>query len=182
MKTGKKRKENNVFFDFAKAFDLVDHKILLTKIDKMLTSWFTSWTAQYLSGKKQRVKFNNKHSGWLNVIAGVTQGSVLGQALFLLFISDMNEYLPTTAELIKNADDLLTYCIFNKYNDDNTEQTVDSIQEWAKQNKMRLNIDKTKHMIINQTTAEPTNITINNNSRTNKYNNQQQQPRTIRKL
>jgi ribonuclease P/MRP protein subunit RPP40 len=75
----------------------VGHKILLTKIDKMLPSWFTSWIAQYLSGRKQRVKCNNKHSEWLNVIAGVTQGSVLGPALFLLFISDMNEYLPTTA-------------------------------------------------------------------------------------
>ncbi len=53
------------------------------------------------------------------------------------------------------------YCIFN---DDNTQQTVDSIQKWAKQNKMRLNIDKTKHMVINQTTAGPTNITINNNN------------------
>ncbi len=41
---------------------------------------------------------------------------------------------------------------------------MDSLQEWAKQNKMRLNIDKTKHMIINQTTAGPTNITINNNN------------------
>jgi hypothetical protein len=40
------------------------------------------------------------HSEWLNVKAGVTQGSVLNPALFLLFISDMNEYLPLTAELI----------------------------------------------------------------------------------
>ncbi len=47
---------------------------------------------------------------------------------------------------------------------DYTQQTVNSIQEWAKQNKMRLNIDKTKHMIITQTTAVPTNITINNNN------------------
>jgi hypothetical protein len=44
------------------------------------------------------------------------------------------------------------------------QQTVDSIQEWAKQNKMRLNIDKTKNMIINQITAVPANITINNNN------------------
>ncbi len=42
---------------------------------------------------------------------------------------------------------------------------MDSTQEWAKQNKMRLNSDKTKHMIINQTTAGPTNITINNNNK-----------------
>jgi hypothetical protein len=108
------------------------------------------------------VKCNNKHSEWFNVIAGVTQWSVLDQALFLLFITDMNEYLPTTAELIKYADALLTFCIFNNFNGDNTQQTLDSIQEWRKQNKMRLNIDKTKHMIINQTKAGSTNITINN--------------------
>jgi hypothetical protein len=49
---------------------------------------------------ENKEKCNNKHSEWLNVMAGVTQGSVLGPALFLLFISDMNEYQPTTAELI----------------------------------------------------------------------------------
>ncbi len=114
--------------------------------------------------KWKKTKSGMQHSTWLNVIAGVIQGIVLGPAMFLLFISDMNEYLPTTAELIKYADDLLTYCIFNIFNDDNTQQIVDSIQEWAKQNKMRLNIDKTKHMIINQTTAGPTNITINNSN------------------
>jgi hypothetical protein len=95
------------------------------------------------------------------MLSQALQGNSLGRALFLLFISDMNEYLPKTAELIKYADDLLTYCIFNNLNDDNT---VDSIQEWTKKNRMRLNIDKTKHMIINQTTAGPTNITINNNN------------------
>ncbi len=100
---------------------------------------------------------NNKHSAWLNVIAGVTQGSVLGPALV---ISDMNEHLPTTAYLIKYADDLLTYCIFNNFNDDNAQQSVDSIQGW--ENKIKC--DKTKHLIINQTTAGPTNITINNNN------------------
>jgi hypothetical protein len=71
----------------------------------------------------------------LNVIAGVTQGSVVGLALFLFFISDINEYLPTTAELIKYADDLLTFCIFNNFNEDNTQQTVDTIQD---------NVGKTK--------------------------------------
>ncbi len=56
------------------------------------------------------------------------------------------------------------YCLFNNSNDDNTQQTLNSIQEWTKQNKMRLNIDKTKHMLINQTTARPKNIKINNNN------------------
>ena len=45
-----------------------------------------------------------------------------------------------------------------------TEKKNDSLQEWAKQNKMRLNTYETKHMIINQTKAGPTNIKINNNN------------------
>jgi hypothetical protein len=57
-----KKTTHAVFFDFAISFDLVDHKILLTKIDKILPLWLTSWKAQYLSGRKQRVKCNNKHS------------------------------------------------------------------------------------------------------------------------
>jgi hypothetical protein len=65
---------------------------------------------------------NHKHSEWLDVIAGVKQMSVPGPALFLLSFSDMNEYLPTISELIKYADDLLPYCIFNNFNDDNTQQ------------------------------------------------------------
>ena len=92
-----KKTTHAVFFDFVTAFDLVDHKILLTKINNKLpswlTSWLTSWIAKYLSGREQRVE-DNKHSEWLNVIAGVTQGIVLGPALILFFISDMNEYLP----------------------------------------------------------------------------------------
>ncbi len=70
----------------------------------------------------------------------------------------MNEYLLKTAELI------ITYCIFNNLSEDKTRQTVNSIQKRAKHNKMRLNIDKTKQMIINQTTVGPKNITINNNN------------------
>jgi len=159
-----KKTVHAVFFDFAKAFDLVNHNILLAKIDKMLPSWLTSWIAQYLTGRKQRVRCNNNYSNWLDVEAGVTQGSVLGPALFLLFISDVNEYLPTTAALIKYADDLLTYCIFNDFNEDTTQQTIDSIQKWAENNSMRLNTDKTKHMIINQLVSGPTNTTLNNHA------------------
>ncbi len=87
----------------------MDHKILLTK----LPSWLTSWIAQYLSGRKQRVKCNNKHSEWRDDIAGVTQGSVLGPPLYFSTVPQLSSVL-TTAELIKYTDDLLTYCIFNK--------------------------------------------------------------------
>ena len=64
-----KKTVHAVFFDFAKAFDLVDHNILLKKIDKILSTWLTSWIAQYLSRQKQRIKSNNKTSEWLEVEA-----------------------------------------------------------------------------------------------------------------
>ena len=156
-----KKTVHAVFFDFAKAFDLVDHNILITKIDKMLPKWINSWVAQYLTGRKQRVKSNNKLSEWLEVIAGVIQGSVLGPTLFILFISDLNEYLPDTTDLTKFADDLLTYCIFNNINDDTTQEAVNRIQKWTDDNKMKLNTNKTKHMIINQGNLTPTIIKLN---------------------
>ena len=48
-----------IFFDFAKAFDLVDHEILLTKLTRLLPDWLTSWTASYLNNRKQRVRMND---------------------------------------------------------------------------------------------------------------------------
>jgi hypothetical protein len=78
---------------------------------------------------------NGTISEWKNVEA-VKQGSVLGTVLFLLFIADINNYLPETTNLQKFADDLLTYeIIFNRIHD-NTQQTADCNQKWANDNKM----------------------------------------------
>ena len=60
-----KKTIHSVFFDFQKAFDLVDHKILLYKLKRFkLPYWITSWVAQYLSGRRQRVKINESTSDW----------------------------------------------------------------------------------------------------------------------
>ena len=76
-----------LFNDFCKAFDIVDHNILLKKLnfsqDSM--SWFTS----YLSNRQQCVKINHKVSKPLQIKFGVLQGSILGTLLFILFINDL---------------------------------------------------------------------------------------------
>ena len=103
---------HSVFFDFQKAFDLVDHTILLNKLKTFnLPNWIVPWVAQYLSGREQRVKIDEKASEWSPVCAGVVQGSVLGPTLFLLFIADINEHISDLVELIKYADDILIYSI-----------------------------------------------------------------------
>jgi ribonuclease P/MRP protein subunit RPP40 len=82
-----------IFFDFAKAFDLVNHERLLAKIECMLPQWLVKWIAVWLSGRKQRVIYRGKQTRWRDVLAGVIQSSVLRPILFLLFVLDINDYL-----------------------------------------------------------------------------------------
>ena len=120
-----------IFFDFAKAFDLVDHEVLLEKLQKLLPSWLVSWIAAYLSDRVQRVVVNNITTEWKKVEAGVIQGSVLGPILFLLFISDINDELPP-----------------GKLIPDGLQAKADAISNWCLKNKMRLNTEKCKTMVI----------------------------------
>jgi ribonucleases P/MRP protein subunit RPP40 len=139
----------------------VIHLILLQKIDKLLPKWIKTWIAEYLNKRQQRVKSNNTVSEWISVEAGVIQGSVLGPILFLMFISDINQCLPQSTNLTKFADDILTYEKLLNVIIDSTQQAVDSIQRWAEDNKMKLNVKKTKHMYIN-TKGDESTITLYN--------------------
>jgi hypothetical protein len=67
------------------------------------------------------------HSLWELVVSGVIQGSVLGPILFLLYISDINEYLPANACHPKYADDILAYSTFNDIIDDHTQKSIDGM-------------------------------------------------------
>ena len=146
-----------IFFDFEKAFDLVDHALLLAKLSKYLPAWLISWLASYLAERQQRVKTNGFETEWLRVEAGVIQGSVIGPILFILFIVDINDYLPQKAELEKYADDILSYLI-GKFNCSLPQKIADGISKWCDENKMKLNVKKCKFITSNYTPAQPISI------------------------
>ena len=81
-----------VFVDLQKAFDIVDHQILLAKLNHygicgVLNDWFKS----YLSNQNQYVSINGYESGLATIDCGVSWGSVLGSLLLLLYINDLNQ-------------------------------------------------------------------------------------------
>ena len=95
----------DIFLDFSKAFDTVDHDILLLKLGHYgIRGTALDWFRDYMSGRKQFVTYNGVKSSLSNVSCGVPQGSILGPLLFLIYVNDIQNvthhsfhfYLPMT--------------------------------------------------------------------------------------
>ena len=139
-----------LFIDLKKAFDTVDHSILLRKLDHygirgIALEWFNS----YLFNRQQFVSFNGHSSVMRNVTCGVPQGSVLGPLLFLIYIND----LPNISKVLKFflfADDTNIY-----YESSNLLQIekvmnkeLNKLYQWLCVNRLSLNISKTRFLIF----------------------------------
>ena len=81
-----------IFVDLEKAFDTVNHKILLAKLEHLGNSCFSNkWLTSYLSKRSQCVTVNGVNSDYLPISCGVPQGSILGPLLIFIYINDMNK-------------------------------------------------------------------------------------------
>ena len=102
-----------VMIDLRKAFDVADHKLLLKKRQVYgLNTNSLKWFQSYLSGRCQKVCVDGKLSEPLGIHSGVPQGSILGPALFLLFINDLPLVLKNNIGIYADDSTLLCICTY----------------------------------------------------------------------
>lgn len=139
-----------VFLDLSRAFETVDHSILLNKLHRYGVRGVPhKWFLSYLDGRSQCVSVNGAVCESLPVSVGVPQGSILGPSLFLVHINDLPEAV-TYGEVILFADDT-TILVSAKEEDElfyKVERVLSEISHWLSSNNLRINIDKSSLLIF----------------------------------
>jgi hypothetical protein len=144
-----------VFVDFKRAFETVDRQILLRKLEAYgIKGKVLDWCTSYLDNRKQVTTFEGQTSKEINVKYGVPQGSVLGPLFFIVYINDLSCSLTDVFVNIFADDTLVSYTgnlIDIGHINQVMNKALDTLCEWLKINKLKLNVQKTKCMLLTST-------------------------------
>lgn len=134
-----------IFTDFQKAFDQINHNILLAKLRLFsFSDSLVSLLKSYLEDRRFMVRYQNFTSRPFSPTSGVPQGSNLGPLLFLLFINDLSDVV--SCEKLQFADDFELYSTINSIDCDRLQMNLNNISLWCDLNQLSLNMSKCKSM------------------------------------
>ena len=143
----------SIFIDYTKAFDTVNHNILLKKLHYYgIRGIIHDWFRNYLFHRTQCTKVSQQISSPKTIHFGVPQGSVLGPILFLLYINDLPNIF-TNSKTILFADDATLYISGENLNNmiHLANNDLEILHTWCQSNRMTINLEKTYYMLFTHT-------------------------------
>jgi hypothetical protein len=149
-----------VYLDFSKAFDTVNHSILLQKLYHYgIRGVAYNWIKSYLDKRTQYVSYNDASSTKKTINCGVPQGSILGPLLFLIYINDLAN-VTSNLFMFMFADDTNVFLSGKNLNDLETimNNELKLLYEWLCSNRLSLNVSKTHFMVFSPTRKKPVQI------------------------
>ena len=138
-----------VYIDAMKAFDTVNHQILIRKLQKFgINGALLKWFKNYLSNRKQCTIANNIVSSSRDITYGVPQGSVLGPLLFLIYVNDISSII-RNSKISMYADDTVIYLSHSdlKIAIALIQSDLNDLYAWCNRNKLTINCKKTKYCL-----------------------------------
>ena len=148
-----------VLTDFKKAFDRVDHSIAVTKLINLgVRRTIIPWICDFLTARKQCVRYRGVLSNWTEVCAGIPQGTRLGPIIFLAMVNDACPH--DQLHSFKYVDDLTLVECRNQNQVSVLQTALDNLSHWSETNKMKLNPVKCMKLEVSFTRGPPVNIPL----------------------
>ena len=154
-----------LLIDFSKAFDMVDHSILLHKLQHYgIRGVAHQWMASYLKNRNQFVSVEGVDSNCKNLDYGVPQGSILGPLLFVIYINDLPG-MNDLAQFILYADDANIIISGDSILEIEEKINIlcERLMEWVRVNGLLINLKKTNYMLFSRKrVTNPPRVVMNN--------------------